>query len=146
MSCLNGSSPTITPGLLYHDAANAIEWLCRVFGFTKRLVVLGDNGTVAHAHLAFGNGGMMLSSAEGYMFPQACKSPRELGGVGTAEIIVFVADVDTHFKRALSEGADIQIPIENKPYGGRGYTCKDPEGYVWAFGSYDAWAEQESGT
>jgi len=141
MSSLNGTSPTITPGLLYHDAGNAIEWLCRVLGFTKRLVVPGANGAVMHAHLAFGNGGIMLSSAEGYSFPETCKSPRQIGGIGTAEIIVFVADPDAHFERAVVEGAQILIPIENKPYGGRGYACKDPEGYVWAFGNYDAWAD-----
>jgi uncharacterized glyoxalase superfamily protein PhnB len=22
-------------------------------------------------------------------------------------------------------------------YGGRDYTCKDPEGHVWTFGTYD---------
>ncbi len=143
MSSLSGSNSTITPGLLYHDAANAIEWLCRVFGFTKRLVVPGENGTIAHAHLAFGNGGIMLSSAEVYGFPNMCKSPRQLGGVGTSEIIVFVASADEHFERSFTEGAEILIPIENKAYGGRGYTCKDPEGYVWAFGNYDAWAKPQ---
>jgi len=139
MSASSGTSPTITPGLLYHDAAAAIEWLCRAFGFQQRLVVPGDDGRIAHAHLAFGNGGVMLSSAEDYAFPQLCKSPRQLGGIGSVEVIVFVADVDTHYARAVSVGAEILIALENKPYGGRGYSCKDPEGHVWAFGSYDAW-------
>ncbi len=140
MSASSGTRPTITPGLLYHDAAAAIEWLCRAFGLQKRLVVPGEEGRIAHAHLVFGNGGVMLSSAEGYAFPQMCRSPRQLGGVGSVEIIVFVADVDAHYARAVSAGAEILIPIEDKPYGGRGYSCKDPEGHVWAFGSYDAWA------
>ena len=138
------SSPTITPGLLYHDAARAIEWLCRVFGFEKRTVIHGDESTVTHAHLTFGNGGIMLSSAEAYAFPNLCSSPREIGGVGTVEIIVYVSDPDTHYSRAVSEGAEIIIAIEDKPYGGRGYTCKDPEGHVWAFGSYNPWAKTEA--
>ncbi|MGH6622275.1 MAG: VOC family protein, partial [Alphaproteobacteria bacterium] len=25
-------------------------------------------------------------------------------------------------------------------YGGRLYVCRDPEGNVWSFGSYDPWA------
>ena len=75
-------------GLLYNDAAEAVEWRCRVFGFSKRFVVPGANGAVAHAHLVFGNGGVMLSSAEAYAYPEMCKSPRETGGIGTAEIIV----------------------------------------------------------
>ena len=73
------STPTVTPGLIYHDAPTAIEWLGRAFGFQTRTVVQGDNGTILHAHLTLGNGGVMLSSAEGYAFPGLCKSPRELG-------------------------------------------------------------------
>lgn len=135
------SRPTITPGLLYHDAPAAIDWLCRAFGFEKRLVIPGDGGTILHAHLTFGNGGIMLGSAEGYPFPGMCRSPREVGGAGTVEVIVHVADPDAHQARAIAAGAEILIPVEDKPYGGRGYACRDPEGHVWAFGSYDAWAE-----
>ena len=141
MTSLSVTPPSVTPGLLYHNAPNAIEWLCRAFGFEKRLVVPGEDGAVLHAHLTYGNGGVMLSSAEIYPFPSLCKSPREVGGVGTAEIIVYVTDPDAHYQRALAANAEILIPIEDKPYGGRGYSCKDPEGYVWAFGSYNAWAE-----
>lgn len=79
--------------------------------------------------------------AERYPFPGLCKSPRELGGVGSAEIIVYVADPDAHYRRAVAAGAQVVIAIEDKPYGGRGYSCKDPEGHVWAFGSYNAWSD-----
>ena len=27
----------------------------------------------------------------------------------------------------------------DQDYGGRDYTCRDPEGYVWTFGTYDPW-------
>jgi uncharacterized glyoxalase superfamily protein PhnB len=141
MSNTRKASPAITPGLLYHDAQRTIEWLCEAFGFQKRLVVPGDNGTVLHAHLTLGNGGVMISSAEGYAYPNMCVSPRQVGGVGATEIIVHVADPDAHFKRAAAAGAEILIPVENKPYGGRGYACRDPEGYVWAFGSHDPCAD-----
>lgn len=134
------SFPTVTPGLLYHDAANAIEWLCRAFGFEKRLVIPGPGSRIVHAHLTHGHGGVMLSSAEGYASPGLCWSPREVGGVGTVELIVHVADPDRHYERAMAAGATIVSPIEDKPYGGRGYVCRDIEGHVWAFSSYNAWA------
>lgn len=136
------STPTITPGLIYHDAPRAIEWLCRAFGFEKRTVIPGDGERIMHAHLTLGNGGVMLCSAEGYPFPSMCKSPRELGGIGSVEIIVYVQDPDAHYHRAVAAGAEIIIAVEDKPYGGRGYSCKDPEGYVWAFGSYNAWTSE----
>lgn len=54
---------TVIPTLRYRDAAAAIEWLCKAFGFEKHLVVPGENGAIAHAQLIFGNGMIMLGSA-----------------------------------------------------------------------------------
>src|SRR6185436_18535689 len=50
----------IYPALSYDDAPAAIEWLCRAFGFTKRLVVQNPDGTVAHAELSLGPGVIMV--------------------------------------------------------------------------------------
>jgi uncharacterized glyoxalase superfamily protein PhnB len=57
------TNANIIPAMLYRDAAAAIEWLCRAFGFEKHLVVPGDAGTIAHAQLVLGNGMIMLGSA-----------------------------------------------------------------------------------
>jgi uncharacterized glyoxalase superfamily protein PhnB len=46
----------------YRDAPAAIEWLAKAFGFEKHLVVPGENGTIEHAQLTFGNGMIMLGS------------------------------------------------------------------------------------
>jgi len=132
-------SSTISTGILYHNASEMIEWLCRTFGFEKRLIVPGAENRIIHAHLTFGKGSIMISSAENYPNPTFCKSPKEIGGVGTAELIVYVDEVDKHYNHAKSQGADIVVDIEDKPYGGRGYCVKDPEGHFWAFTSYNPW-------
>lgn len=31
------------------------------------------------------------------------------------------------------------MDIADQGYGGRGYACRDPEGHLWWFGSYDPW-------
>ncbi len=31
--------------------------------------------------------------------------------------------------------------IEDKEYGGRDFTCRDPEGHLWNVGSYDPWSD-----
>jgi uncharacterized glyoxalase superfamily protein PhnB len=131
--------PTIVPTMRYHDATAAIEWLCRAFGFEKQLVVPGENGGIAHAQLAFGNGMIMLGDAHDDEYGKLVRPPRDAGGVSTGSPYVIVADVDGHYARAVAAGAKIVLDIEDKDYGGRGYTCRDPEGHVWSFGSYDPW-------
>jgi uncharacterized glyoxalase superfamily protein PhnB len=53
---------TLIPCLRYRDAPAAIDWLVKVFGFEKQLVVPGPDGTIAHAQLSFGSGMIMLGS------------------------------------------------------------------------------------
>jgi len=52
-----------------------------------------------------------------------------------------VADADAHYAQARSAGAEIIVDIEDQDHGGRAYTCRDPEGHVWNFGTYDPWQE-----
>ena len=49
------------------------------------------------------------------------------------------AALDAHYARAKAAGAEIVIDIADQDYGGRLYVCRDPEGHVWNFGSYDPW-------
>lgn len=129
----------IIPTLRYHDAPAAIEWLCRAFGFEKHLVVPDETGGIAHAQLVLGPGMIMLGSARDDDFGKLQKPPRDVGGVGTQSAYVVVADVDAHHARATAAGARVAHPLEDKDYGGRGYSCLDPEGHLWSFGSYDPW-------
>ena len=133
------ATPTIIPALRYHDASAAIEWLCEAFGLDKLLVVPGDNDTIAHAQLTFGNGMIMLGSAVDSDFGKLQKIPREVGGIGTQSAYIVVEDADAHYRRAVAAGAEIVIEIEDQPHGGRGYSCRDPEGHLWNFGTYDPW-------
>lgn len=130
---------TIIPALRYRDAAAAIEWLCRAFGFEEHLVVPGENGAIAHAQLAFGNGMIMLGSGRDGDYNKLIVSPDAAGGVTQAPYIV-VTEVDEHYARAKEAGAEIVIDIADQDYGGRLYVCRDPEGHIWSFGSYDPWA------
>jgi uncharacterized glyoxalase superfamily protein PhnB len=134
------TTSTIIPAMRYHDAPAAIEWLCQAFGFEKMLVVPGDNDTIAHAQLTFGNGMIMLGSASDSEFGKLVKPPRDLGGVGTQSAYIIVEDADAHCARAVAAGAEIVLEIKDEDYGGRGYSCRDPEGHLWNFGTYDPWA------
>ena len=123
----------------YRNAPAAIEWLCHAFGFEKHLVVPGENGTIAHAQLTLGNGMMMLGSVRDNDFTKLVKQPDQLDGAETQCPYVVVTDADAHYARAVALGAKIVREIEDASYGGRGYSCRDLEGHLWSFGSYDPW-------
>jgi uncharacterized glyoxalase superfamily protein PhnB len=137
------SRPTIIPTLRYERAAAMIEWLCLAFGFEKHLVVPGEAGTIAHAQLTFGNGMIMLGSARDDAFGKLQKTPAKVGGVGTQSPYIVVPDADAHHARAVAAGARVVYPLTDEDYGGRGYSCLDPEGHLWNFGTYDPWATKD---
>lgn len=130
---------TVIPTLRYNDAAAAIEWLCEAFGFEKHLVMSSEDGTIVHAQLVFGNGMVMLGSAPESEFDNLQKPPSALGSAVSQSPYIIVDDADKHYARAVAAGAEIVIEIKDEDYGGWGYSCRDPEGHVWNFGSYDPW-------
>ena len=136
---------TVIPCLSYQDAHAAIDWLCRHFGFTRHAVYEGENGEVVHAELTFGNGMIMVGSSDKTSaYGKLVALPSEVGGRQTQTISVIATDPDELYRRAKAAGAEIILDIEDKPYGGRSFTCRDVEGHVWSFGSYDPWATQST--
>lgn len=131
----------IIPTMHYKKAGIAIDWLCNAFGFEKHLVVEGENNTITHAQLTYGNAMIMLSSANENAYGKLVKTPEALNGYNTQAPYIIVEEIDEHYKRAVAAGAKILIDIKDEAYGGRSYTCKDNEGYIWNFGSYNPWAE-----
>jgi uncharacterized glyoxalase superfamily protein PhnB len=129
------------PTMRYRDAPAAIEWLRKAFGFEEHLVVPGENGTIAHAQLVLGNGMIMLGSARDDEFGKLQKPPNAIGGIGTQSPYVIVEDSDKIYARAVAAGAEIVRVIQDEDYGGRGFSCRDPEGHLWNFGTYDPWTD-----
>jgi uncharacterized glyoxalase superfamily protein PhnB len=130
------------PALRYRDAPAAIDWLCRVFGFERHLVVPGPDDTIAHAQLTLGGGMIMLGSASnGSALGERIRQPDEIGGFETQSAYLVVADADAVYARVRAAGGSIVIDIKDEDYGGRGFSCTDLEGRLWSVGSYDPWAE-----
>jgi len=132
---------TIIPCLRYRNALAMIGWLCDAFGFEKH-AVYADGDTVHHAQLVFGNGMIMLGSVDNASaWGERIVQPEAIGGRETQSPCVIVADADAHYARAKAAGAVIVDEIVSPDYGGRGYSCRDPEGHLWYFGSYDPWKD-----
>jgi uncharacterized glyoxalase superfamily protein PhnB len=127
---------SVIPALQYRDAKAAIAFLCKAFGFEKNAVYEETDGSIAHAQLTLGNGMIMLGSVKDSEYSKLLVRPADAGGV-TMSVYIVVDDTDAHFARARAAGVAIIREPVTQNYGGRDYTCKDPEGHVWTFGTYD---------
>lgn len=132
---------TVIPGMRYNDCLAAIEWLCNVLGFEKHAVYMGAENTVMHAELTLGGGMVMLGSAGNQPeYSKFVALPREVGGRETHTIYLIVSDCDAVYAQAKSARAEIVFDLQEKSYGGKGFTCRDPEGYLWHVGTYNPWS------
>ncbi|MEU3404252.1 VOC family protein [Streptomyces sp. NPDC006670] len=123
--------PSIYPALLYRDAKAAIQQLTEAFGFTQVAVYEGDDGSVMHAELAYGNGAVMLGSkGRGGVFDKVMEA------AGPSGVYIVVDDVDAHHRRAAEHGVEILMPPTDQDYGSRDYMARDTEGNIWSFGTY----------
>jgi uncharacterized glyoxalase superfamily protein PhnB len=72
------------------------------------------------------------------LFGRLQSTPAVLGGTTQSAYLV-VPDAHAVYRRAIAAGAEIVIDIKDEDYGGRGLSCRDPEGQLWNLGTYDPW-------
>ena len=123
---------TIFPILRYDDARGAMRSLCATFGFVELFSVPESGQIVRHAQLRLGTNVIMLGSARP---GERMTSPQALGAA-TQALYVYVDDLDGHFERARSAGAEITSPPKDTDFGAREYHARDLEGHLWTFGTY----------
>jgi uncharacterized glyoxalase superfamily protein PhnB len=122
----------------YRELGPAVDWLARAFGFEVRHAVRSDDGTIAFAIVGFSDGLIMLGQVvRGGDLDGVLKQPDETGGAETQSCYGVVDDADAHCDRAKAAGAAIVFDVSDYHLGGRTYTCRDPEGHIWSFGTYD---------
>lgn len=133
--------PRLSASVYYDDPRAAIEWLCKAFGFEKRLVVEGESGSIVHSELTFGEGLVMIGGADAHAEEEGrslYSSPKHTGGKITGSLCFFVDDCDAHHQNAIAQGATIfRAPVTND-YGeeywtDRSYGALDLEGHLWWF-------------
>jgi len=139
----------IYPGLRYRDAPAMITWLCKAFGFRERVAYPGPDGATAHAELVLGSGIIMLGSvrddAYGAMVGNPI-GPDADGAAGNGQAVYIAVDnPDALCARDEAAGAKILMGLTDTDYGSRDFICRDPEGYVWCFGTYWPKAHEPAG-
>ncbi len=118
----------LTVYLIVRGAAEAIEFYKKAFGAVERFRMAGPDGKIGHAELQIGQSMLMLAdecdAAMG-------RSPQTLGGTPVC-FVMYVADADAAFQRAVAAGATVLQPLQDKFYGDRTGMVVDPFGYQWA--------------
>lgn len=129
----------IVPMLTYENGIAAMDWLCRVFGFTEKTKWLDNEGKLSHGEITMNDGIIMLANGNrDYESPlrhrQNCirsakwySVPYVINGV-----MVYVEDIQMHLENARQSGAVILSDLEFGEPGTR-YRAEDLEGQRWMF-------------
>jgi uncharacterized glyoxalase superfamily protein PhnB len=133
---------TLIPSLRYNDAHAAIAWLEQAFGMVRHAVYDGEAGKVAHAELRFGTGMIMLGSITNPgPITRFYATPAEIDGRVTSPLYLIVPDCEPLWASAKAAGAEVVMELKEMEYGGKAFTVRDPEGYLWSVGEYDPWKQ-----
>ena len=117
----------ITAYLAIDGAAAAIDFYKRVFGAKERMRMGAPGGKIGHAEITIGDSAMMLADE----FPDMqFFAPK--GGAGVpVNIHLYVKNVDDTFRKAIAAGAQVVRALEDKFYGDRTGSLRDPFGHIW---------------
>lgn len=124
------SNVTFYPYLLYQDADAAMSWLERTLDFERREAHRDDDGNIQHGEMRLGSTIVMLGTAGSGREPF-----RNLPAAGNL-VYCAVDDVDSLYEHAREAGGDIALELTDTDYGSRDFTVRDPQGNLWAFGTY----------
>jgi PhnB protein len=123
---------TLTPNLVCSNAARAIEFYKTAFGARELRRAPGPNGSILHAELQFGDSKFFINDA-------MSKTPVPTPGEGVSNpmyLHVYVPDADTLFKKAVSAGARVDMPIQDMFWGDRYGKLTDPFGQQWGIATH----------
>jgi PhnB protein len=122
---------TATPYLIFQDAAPAIDFYKKAFAATEIMRMNGPDGKVSHAEIKIGDSVIMLGSAPG----NDLATPQKLNG-SSVSIFLYLPDVNSTFKQAVSAGAKAVQPLEDMFWGDRFGRLVDPFGHSWSLATH----------
>jgi PhnB protein len=125
---------TVTPHLIYDNAAQAIDWYKKALGAEEVARAVGPDGKIMHAEIRIGDSLIMLNDEMG-----SGKSPKAVGG-SPVSLWLYVDDCDALFNRAVSAGGrvaqDAMGQMQDQFWGDRSGTFTDPHGYTWTIATH----------
>jgi PhnB protein len=125
---------TVTPQLVFDNAAQAIDWYKKALGGEEKSRAVSPDGQIMHAEVQIGDSRIMLNDAMG-----GGKSAKAFGG-SPISLWVYVADCDALFNRAVKAGAQVAPgpmgQLSDQFWGDRSGTLTDPYGYQWTIATH----------
>ncbi len=115
----------VTPQLVVKDAMQLLDFLKNAFGATVLHVMNGPDGkSVMHAAAHIGDSMIFVSDAPGFAKPT------------TANLFLYVPDVDASYARATSAGAKLGALVSTMFWGDRWGMVEDPFGNQWQIATH----------
>ena len=145
---------TVTPQLVFDNAAQAIDWYKKALGAQEKARAVSPDGQIMHAELEIGNSRIYLNDAMG-----GGKSAKAFPDSPPISLWLYVPDCDTVFNRAVKAGAQVAPgpmgQLSDQFWGDRSGTLTDPYGFQWTIATHkedltpeemkqrqDAWMKQ----
>lgn len=123
---------SVTPYLIVRGAARAIDFYKQAFGATEIMRMPGPNNTIGHAELRIGDSVVMLADEQ----PNGSyRAPDVLGG-SPVSLMIYIADVDEVFSKAVSLGSKELRAVQDQFYGDRSGNLVDPFGHIWTISTH----------
>jgi DNA-binding transcriptional MerR regulator/uncharacterized glyoxalase superfamily protein PhnB len=129
MSMIDTIAQRRIPGLVYADIEAAYRYLTEVFGLEPGRLDRDEHGTVRHGEVGAGDGVIWLHRVA----PEFGMDSPMHTGVETAGLSIVVDDVDAHYLKVKSSGANIVYELADMDYGVREYGVRDLENRLWSF-------------
>lgn len=130
----------VIPMLSYENGISSLEWLKKAFGFEEEMEMrFVEEGRLTHAQLKAGTDTIMIATpsldyesinkqrARDAKMNKWLSVPWVVNG-----LLVYVDNLEEHFKRAKENGAEVLSEIE-EDFPGKRYRCADIEGHRWMF-------------
>ena len=127
--------PQISPLIRYRDVLKSSQWLIETFGFTEQQISRDADNNVMFIALVLGDQQILVCPTSNPVFEKHMSQPDQNGGFNTQSCYIAINDLEEHCRRARAAGGKIIIEPADDGEGGKFYTCRDPEGHLWNFGT-----------
>ncbi len=116
---------SVTPYLvLSGGCSKALELYREAFG-AEELMRMEMGSGIGHAEVRIGDSIIMMADAAPPEWPAT-----------SSLVMLYVENCDAVFERAVAAGCSVMQPLEDKFYGDRSGTVRDPHGQMWCIATH----------